>query len=70
MCFIRYDDSPDDDYLMLIYLEDSNPAKENIVVEDKTNEEKHVTKNFKTNAIFSYRPNLIIQFTFTSKIVI
>ena len=63
MCFIRYDDSSDDDYLMLIYLEDSNPSKENIVVEDKTNEEKHVTKTFKTSAIFSYSDYLVDQFT-------
>ena len=63
LCFIRYDDSSDDDYLMLIYLEDSNPSKENIVVEDKTNEEKHVTKTFKTSAIFSYSDYLVDQFT-------
>ena len=48
LCFIKYDDVLDENFLMLIYLEDSNPAKETIIVEDKTNEEKHVTKSFKT----------------------
>jgi len=63
LCFIRYDDVPDENFLMLIYLEDSNPAKETIIVEDKTNEEKHVTKSFKTNQIFAYSDYLVDQFT-------
>jgi len=63
LCFIRYDDVPDENFLMLIYLEDSNPAKETIIVEDKTNEEKHVTKSFKPNQIFAYSDYLVDQFT-------
>ena len=63
LCFIRYDDVPDENFLMLIYLEDSNPAKETIIVEDKTNEEKHVTKSFKPNQIFVYSDYLVDQFT-------
>ena len=63
LCFIRYDDVPDENFLMLIYLEDSNPAKETIVLEDKTNEEKHVTKSFKPNQIFAYSDYLVDQFT-------
>ena len=63
LCFIRYDDVPDENFLMLIYLEDSNPAKETIVLEDKTNEEKHVTKSFKSNQIFAYSDYLVDQFT-------
>ena len=63
LCFIRYDDVPDENFLMLIYLEDSNPAKETIIVEDKTNEEKHVTKSFKPNQIFVYSDYLVDRFT-------
>ena len=63
LCFIRYDDVLDENFLMLIYLEDSNPAKETIIVEDKTNEEKHVTKSFKPNQIFAYSDYLVDQFT-------
>ena len=63
LCFIRYDDVPDENFLMLIYLEDSNPAKETIVLEDKTNEEKHVTKSFKPKQIFAYSDYLVDQFT-------
>ncbi|SVC24588.1 uncharacterized protein METZ01_LOCUS277442, partial [marine metagenome] len=36
-CFIRYDDSPDEDWLILIYLEDSDAKKGKIVVENKAN---------------------------------
>ncbi len=63
LCFIKYDDMPDENFLMLIYLEDSNPAKETIIVEDKTNEDKHVTKSFKINQIFAFSDYLVDQFT-------
>ena len=58
-CFIRYDDSPDDDWLILIYLEDSDAKKGKIVVENKTNPEKHETKNFDTKEIFTYSDYLV-----------
>jgi len=62
-CFIRYDDETDDDWIILIYLEDSNPDKETIVVEDKTNPEKFVTKTFQTREIFTYSDYLVDQMT-------
>ena len=62
-CFIRYDDETDDDWIILIYLEDSNPEKETIVVEDKTNPEKFVTKTFLTREIFTYSDYLVDQMT-------
>ena len=62
-CFIRYDDESDDDWIILIYLEDSNPDKETIVVEDKTNPEKFVTKTFQTREIFTYSDYLVDQMT-------
>ena len=58
-CFIRYDDSPDEDWLILIYLEDSDAKKGKIIVENKANPEKHETKTFKTKDIFTYSDYLV-----------
>ena len=58
-CFIRYDDSPDEDWLILIYLEDSDAQKGKIVVENKANPEKHETKSFATKEIFTYSDYLV-----------
>ena len=58
-CFIRYDDSPDDDWLVLVYLEDSDAKKGKIVVENKANVEKHETKSFETKEIFAYSDYLV-----------
>jgi len=58
-CFIRYDDSPDDDWLILIYLEDSDAKKGKIVVENKANPEKYETKSFETKEIFNYSDYLV-----------
>jgi len=58
-CFIRYDDSPDEDWLILIYLEDSDEEKGKIVVENKANSEKHETKTFETKEIFTYSDYLV-----------
>jgi len=62
-CFIRYDDSPDDDWLILIYLEDSDAKKGKIVVENKTNPEKYETKSFETKEIFTYSDYLVDSMT-------
>ena len=58
-CFIRYDDSPDEDWLILLYLEDSDVKKGKIVVENKTDPEKHETKSFQTKDIFLYSDYLV-----------
>ena len=58
-CFIRYDDSPDEDWLILIYLEDSDAKKGKIVVENKANSEKYETKSFETKEIFTYSDYLV-----------
>ena len=58
-CFIRYDDSPDEDWLVLIYLEDSDAKKGKIVVENKANPEKHETRSFETKEIFTYSDYLV-----------
>ena len=62
-CFIRYDDSPDEDWLILIYLEDSDAKKGKIVVENKSNPEKHETKSFETKQIFTYSDYLVDSMT-------
>ncbi len=58
-CFIKYDDSPDEDWLILIYLEDSDAKKGKIVVENKSNPESHETKSFETKEIFTYSDYLV-----------
>ena len=62
-CFIRYDDSPDEDWLVLIYLEDSDAKKGKIVVENKANPDKHETKSFETKEIFTYSDYLVDSMT-------
>ncbi len=62
-CFIRYDDTPDEDWLILIYLEDSDAKKGKIVVENKSNPEKHETKSFETKEIFNYSDYLVDSMT-------
>ena len=61
MCFIHYDGEPADDWIILFFLENSNPDKESIVVEDKTNPEKFVTKTFQTREIFAFSDYLVDQ---------
>ena len=58
-CFIRYDDNPDEDWLILIYLEDSDAKKGKIVIENKANPDKHETKSFETKEIFTYSDYLV-----------
>ena len=62
-CFIRYDDSPDEDWLILIYLEDSDVKKGKIIVENKANSEKHETRSFVTKEIFTYSDYLVDSMT-------
>ena len=50
---------PDEDWLVLIYLEDSDAKKGKIVVENKANPEKHETKSFETKEIFTYSDYLV-----------
>ena len=62
-CFIRYDESLDDDWIVLIYLENSDAKKGKIIVENKTNPEKHETKSFETKDIFTYSDYLVDSMT-------
>ncbi len=49
--FIKWDDTPDEDWLILIYL-DSNSPDGGIIIEDKTNPEKNASREFKSSEIF------------------
>ena len=49
--YIRWDDAPEEDWLLLIYIKNNSP-KEGIVIEDKTDPEKNISHEFKTTEIF------------------
>jgi|TARA_B100001540_G_scaffold80511_1_gene72337 hypothetical protein len=49
--FIKWDESNDDDWLVLIYIKNNSPD-EGIVIEDKSNPEKNVSHEYKSNEIF------------------
>ncbi len=49
--FIKWDESPDDDWLILIYIKDNSPDK-GIIIEDKSNPEKNLSYEFNSNEIF------------------
>ena len=49
--FIKWDDVPDEEWLILIYIKNNSPS-EGIVIEDKSNSEKYTSHEFKTNEIF------------------
>ena len=49
--FIKWDDAPDEDWLILIYLKNNSPD-EGIIIEDKTNPEQNISHEFKANEIF------------------
>ena len=49
--YIKWDDSSDDDWLILIYIKNNSPD-EGIVIEDKTNPENNTTYEFQSNEIF------------------
>ena len=49
--FIKWDDTPDEEWLILIYIKNNSPD-EGIVIEDKTDPEMNVSYEFKANEIF------------------
>ena len=49
--FIKWDESIDDEWLILIYIKNNSPD-EGIVIEDKSNEEKNLSHEFKPSEIF------------------
>jgi hypothetical protein len=49
--FIKWDESNDDEWLVLIYIKNNSPD-EGIVIEDKSNPEKNLSHEYKSNEIF------------------
>jgi len=49
--FIKWDEAPDEEWLLLIYIKDNSPDK-GIIIEDKSNQEKNSSHEFKPNEIF------------------
>ena len=49
--YIKWDDAPENEWLILIYIKNNSPD-EGIIIEDKTNPEKNMTYEFQPNEIF------------------
>ena len=49
--FIKWDETIDDEWLILIYIKDNSPDK-GIIIEDKSNEEKNFSYEYKPSEIF------------------
>ena len=49
--YIKWDEAPDDEWLILIYIKDNSPDK-GIIIEDKSNPEKKLSHEFKSTEIF------------------
>ena len=49
--FIKWDDAPDEEWLILIYLKNNSPDA-GIIIEDKTDPERNISHEFKSNEIF------------------
>ena len=60
--FIKWDDASDEDWLILIYLKNNSPD-EGIIIEDKTNPEKNISHEFKTNEIFRASDTMVDSLT-------
>ena len=60
--FIKWDESTDDDWLLLIYIKNNSPD-EGIVIEDKTNPEKNISHEFKNNDIFKASDTMVDSLT-------
>ena len=60
--FIKWDESTDDEWLLLIYIKNNSP-NEGIVIEDKTNPEKNISHEFKNNDIFKASDTMVDSLT-------
>jgi len=60
--FIKWDESVDDEWLLLIYIKNNSPD-EGIVIEDKTNPEKNISHEFKNNEIFKASDRMVDSLT-------
>ena len=60
--FIKWDDSDDDEWLILIYIKNNSPD-EGIIIEDKTNPEKNISHEFKNIDIFKASDTMVDSLT-------
>ena len=60
--FVKWDESSDEDWLLLIYIKNNSPD-EGIVIEDKTNPEKNISYDFKNNEIFKASDTMVDSLT-------
>ena len=60
--FVKWDESEDEDWLLLIYIKNNSPD-EGIVIEDKTNPEKNISHEFKNNEIFKASDTMVDSLT-------
>ena len=60
--FIKWDESEDEKWLLLIYIKDNSPD-EGIVIEDKTNPEKNISHEFKSIDIFKASDTMVDSLT-------
>ena len=60
--FIKWDESQDEEWLLLIYIKDNSP-NEGIIIEDKTNPEKNISHEFKNVDIFKASDTMVDSLT-------
>ena len=60
--FIKWDESNDEDWLLLIYIKNNSPD-EGIVIEDKTNPEKNISHEFRNVDIFKASDTMVDSLT-------
>ena len=60
--FIKWDESEDEEWLLLIYIKNNSPD-EGIVIEDKTNPEKNLSHEFKSIDIFKASDTMVDSLT-------
>ncbi len=60
--FIKWDESDDQEWLLLIYIKDNSPDK-GIVIEDKTNPEKNISHEFRSIDIFKASDSMVDSLT-------
>ena len=60
--FIKWDESEDEEWLLLIYIKNNSPD-EGIVIEDKTNPEKNISHEFRNIDIFKASDTMVDSLT-------
>ena len=60
--FIKWDESTDDEWLILIYIKDNSPEGK-IIIEDKCNHEKYFSDEYQSNEIFKASDKMVDSLT-------